>query len=366
MKTLLKEKKITNEYRILIFQYIPITFVVILLFLMLLKFPQITTKGISNGIELCFSAIIPSLYPFMVLSSFFVNYNLCDFFEKIFTIPCRKIFSLNGKCAPVILFSMISGLPVGGKMTLNLYEKGLITQNEGKRLLLFCICPGPAFIITTVGYGMLNSKRAGLLIFVSVIAANIFVGIFSRFFADKDIKYYENTKPQLNTFSESLVKSVNEGSINMLIVCAWVILFSCLINMIDNFSISSGSKMFLYGILEITNGCYFTSSSVPIPIISGIIAFSGICGHFQIMSAMVKLRLKYKYFLASRVVAMGVSVLICNMLIKIFPITEDVLFIGNKPQYFDTGISKTTSFCMLVMCVLFLIGDSFKIKLNKA
>ncbi len=366
MKNYIRINEHINKYKLLLFQYIPVTFLVFTLFFMLLKFPSITSKGISEGIDLCLSALVPTLYPFMILCSFFVNSNLCEICEKVLEKITYHIFRLSGKCAVVIFLSMIAGLPIGGKMTASLYENGKITRNEGQRLLLFCICPGPAFVISTVGYYMLGSKKAGVIIYFSVVLSNLITGFISRFFTSKDkIRCEEKYSFEGTSLSTALVKSVSEGSLNMLLVCAWVVLFSCLSSFIGILPLSEGVKLFLYSILEITNGCSFASGKVSLPVISGIITFAGLCGHFQIMSAVLKLKLKIKHFLTARIINSALSVIICHFMLQIFPITDEVFAFGVRPENIMSGVSKSISVCMIVSCVLFLLGDNFKIKIGK-
>lgn len=366
MKSIIKINEHIKEYRVLFFQYIPVAFLVFTLFFMLLKFPLVTSKGISSGIDLCLSTLVPTLYPFMILCSFFVNSGLCDICENIFGKITYFIFRLSGKCAVVIFLSMIAGLPVGGKMTLSLYENGKITRNEGQRLLLFCICPGPAFVISTVGFYMLGSEKAGIIIYFSIILSNLITGFISRFFTSKaEVRCEKKASFQEGGLSSALVKSVSEGSFNMLLVCAWVVLFSCLAGVIDIFPFSDGVKLFLYSILEITNGCFYASGKVALPIISGIIAFAGLCGHFQIMSAVLRLKLKIKHFLTARIINSALAIIICHFMLQLFPITGEVFALGVKPESIVSGVSKSISVCMIASCVLFLLGDNFKIKIGR-
>lgn len=366
MKNFARINEHITKYKLLFFQYIPVTFLVFTLFFMLLKFPLVTSKGISNGIELCLSSLVPTLYPFMILCSFFINSNLCDICEKALSKITYYVFRLSGKCAVVIFLSMIAGLPIGGKMTAGLYENDKITRNEGQRLLLFCICPGPAFVISTVGFYMLGSKKAGLIIYFSVVLSNLITGFISRFFTNKNnVHREEKFSFQGTNFSAALVKSVSEGSLNMLIVCAWVVLFSCLCGIIDIFPFSESAKIFLYGTLEITNGCSYASGKVELPVICGIITFAGLCGHFQIMSAVLKLKLKIKYFLTARIINSSLAVIICHFLLQIFPLAGEVFAFGTRPQNVTSGVSKSISVCMVVSCVLFLLGDNFKIKIGR-
>ena len=48
--------------------------------------PEITRKGVSNGLSICGSIIIPSLFPFMVISSFLVESGAQKFWERYLSI----------------------------------------------------------------------------------------------------------------------------------------------------------------------------------------------------------------------------------------------------------------------------------------
>ncbi len=348
------------------FRYLVAIFIICFISFMLLRFPETAGQGISDGIDICLGTLIPSLYPFMIVSSLIINMNIFRFFDRHFSKITKLIFALPGKCLGVIFMSLIGGFPIGGKMTKDLYESGEISRSQAKRLLMFCVNPGPAFAISSVGFYMLGSKKIGLIIYLSLIISSLTVGILSRFVVEEDNSYFTQ-KLDFNTssFSDSLVKSVSSGSVSMLSVCAWVITFSCINRLIEITPLSAGFKFFLYCILEVTNGCLSSCGNLPIPIIAGIISFAGFCTHFQIMSAINTVKLKYKHFLACRIFSGALTVIICNFALKLFPVSYDVFSMGTLPQQATFGKSAGVSIGMLAMCGIFLIGDSFYIKIKK-
>lgn len=365
MSTYKKISLYIKENRYFVFRYIPLSFIVFIIAFMLLMYPETAAQGITDGVDICLGALVPSLYPFMVLSAFVVNSNLLSGFSKALNPVMQFLFALPGDCVGTVLMSVTGGFPVGGKMVQALYESGKITDLQAQRLLLFCVNPGPAFVISTVGLYMLGSKYVGTVLFLTLIISTFIMAILSRFFCSNGGSYLYNEKKENSTsISQALVNSVSQGSLNILSVCAWVLLFSCIGQLIDMLPFSDEFKFFSCCISEVTNACLCACGIFPLPIIAGIIAFGGICVHCQIMSAVVKVKLKLKYFLAARVLNAGIAVVVCQALLYIFPVTQQTVALGTKPDNLSS-VSAPVSICMLISCVLFLLGDSFKLKLRK-
>lgn len=348
-----------------IISFLPLTFIIFFIAFMLLRFPETASQGITDGVDLSIGILIPSLYPFMILSTFITETGIFqktpDFIDKL----AEKLFALNGSCIYVIVLSLVGGLPMGCKMTSELYEKGKITANQGQRLMMFCYCCGPAFTISSVGMYILGSKSAGAILFASLVLSSLTVGILSRIFNNADSKKsYIKSDSQQQTLSVSLVKSVSQGSSAMLNICAWVILFSCINRLVEILPINDQLRIFSYSVLEVTNAVYALSGKMSLPIIAGVIGFGGLCGHCQVMPYLLKLKLKYKYFITSRIVSGALAVIYCEALMKIIPVSYQVFSIGTRPPRTDLTASSILSISMLFLAGLFLIGDSTIIKIK--
>ena len=308
------------------------------------------------------------LYPFLVVSSLITETNICDKLTAPFGKATKLLFNLDSKCLSAIVMSMVGGMPVGCKMACELYENGSISFSQSRRLMLFCFCCGPAFSISSVGIFMLSSKSAGIVIYASLVISALIVGILSRFFEDED-NIYHNTvsKTDSKVFSVNLVKSVSSGTTAMVGICSWVILFSCINRLVEIMPFSDAGKYFFYCILEVTNGARISAGYLKLPLIAGIISFGGICAHCQVMPYLVKVRMKYKHFLVSRIISGALSVIICNLLLEIFPVTYDVFAMGTLPNETATAKSASVSIAMMFMAGLFLIGDStvFQLRAKK-
>ena len=154
---------------------------VLLCLVFMFKFPDTVTSGVTEGLKVCFYIILPSLFPFMVLSTYIIKSNLFEFAYKFLTPVSKFLFRQPACAVPVIIMSMIGGFPVGIKMIGNLLRENSITPKQAQRLCIFCMNGGPAFIITAVGVNMLGSAKAGVIMFVSLCLSSLIIGIFTRF-----------------------------------------------------------------------------------------------------------------------------------------------------------------------------------------
>ena len=153
----------------------------------LIAFPKAVSDGIITGLENSVNLLVPSLFPFMVLSSFMIRSNAYEYIGKIF-FPVAKIFRLPKSAVSAVVLSFIGGFPVGAKCVKLLYENRKINENEAERMMYFCVCSGPAFLITAVGAMMMGNVMSGVVLYVSQIISGLILGTISGFFRKDDIE----------------------------------------------------------------------------------------------------------------------------------------------------------------------------------
>ncbi len=363
-KTALTEK--INKSHLFALRYILCAFAVFTVAFILLKFPSYSADGVKKGTDICFNSLIPGLYPFMILTNIFISSKLAETRIPIFEGICRAVFRLPGCCASVIVFSLVGGLPIGAKMSAELYGRGLISREQWGRMMCFCVNPGPAFVIYVVGLSALGSEKTGAVIYISLVFASLLTGFLSRFFGSDTETYITVPVAEKETENGSLAeRAVIKSSKSLLAICSWVVAFSCLCEVIVNLDLSEGMSSFLLCITEMTRGSLVAAENYPVPIVAAVIGFSGICGHFQLMGEIGKAGLKYKHFLISRIINSGLSALICGMLLKLFPVAQETFAVGVKPGTKETSGSFFLSLLMIIMAVLFVLGDDYRISRKK-
>ena len=150
--------------------------------LALLVDPQSAMKAARSGLALCGNVIIPSLFPFFVLSSLVVDLGLAGYLGRLLERVMRPLFRVNGACASALALGFIGGYPVGARTAISLYQSGMCSRTEAQRLLAFCNNSGPAFILGVVGAGVFASSRVGVLLCLAHALASVCVGVLFRFY----------------------------------------------------------------------------------------------------------------------------------------------------------------------------------------
>lgn len=327
---------------------------------MMFRFPSAIKEGVNEGLNICLYTIIPSLFPFITLSTYIVKSDVLSPFYRLFSLPVKVLFKQPACCVSVITMSLIGGFPVGIKMTNDLYKKGQITKEQAQRLCLFCMNAGPAFIITAVGINMLGNAKAGIIIYCSLCISALISGVISSFIADKncDTKKMENEKPlQLSSLSASVTDSLH----CIFGICAWIVLFSSITKCLETFNISDSAYMYISSFLEVTKGCSIVAKNLSLPLITCIIGFGGICVHCQVLEYLKSIGIKYSYFFISRVLN-GVSAgIITYIILLFFPVEIDVFSNSDKIISYSFSFSYSAFFVVIFMCVIMV----FDIDRNK-
>ena len=120
-----------------------------LIFLILLVIFQLEfSNSVASSLDLCLKSVIPALFPFLIVSYIITETSIPN---NYFTLFLSKLFNISPQSVPAYISGILCGYPIGGKMALELFEKGKIGKNEKDRLLIFANNSGPGFIIGMVG-----------------------------------------------------------------------------------------------------------------------------------------------------------------------------------------------------------------------
>ena len=219
----------------------------------ILIFSESCSKGALNGISLCLSVLVPSLFPFMAASSFIVKSGLAQKIGKPLGKITQALFGLSGSFAPFILLSVLGGYPVGAKCISELAKDGAVSQKEAEKAALFTVCAGPGFIINFVGQSLYNSKIIGVIILFSQIISVILLGIIINLFDRSKCKDCccdkESSKPC--SVGTAVVESALDSSKGILGICAFVVLFSAFIEIIWQIISDNSAENMLCCLLEV-------------------------------------------------------------------------------------------------------------------
>lgn len=333
-----------------------------------LLYPKQTAKSVEEGLELCLKTVIPSLFPFMVLSGIFTSSVFCEKLSRLLGKATGFIFKLSPFCSAAILLSAVGGYPLGAFTARRLFENGEISQNDFKKLLLFAVLPSPSFAVGAVGSAMLGSKNAGFLIYVSSLLSSFVLGIFSRITVFKSTVSEPFQKlPEQKTDILSLISSsVEKSGHSMLFICFSILFFSAVLSVADSFFPSDLEKMLCAALLEVTCGCKRLCGEFSLPVIAGVVGWGGFCTHFQIMNEVALSGLSPVVFLSFRLLHGALSSVFCLALLKIFPVAcETFAHDSAQSVSYSSGSSLAFSLCLVAMSVLLLLGNNFALNGRK-
>lgn len=340
----------------------------------ILVFPGAAGDGARNGLSFCGEILIPSIFPFMVLSSFVVKSGLSNAISKMLDPITRRLFCLPGCTGATIVIGMIGGYPAGARGIKALLERGEISPSQAERMLSFSVGAGPAFVITVVGSGLLGSSQSGLILFASQCIAAILIGILSGFLARRKGETCEKggrSPAQKCDISTALVESSADSTSGMINMCAFVVLFSAVLNIIIQSGLGDAITGFLMALgvpqstaaslipilLEVTSGCTNAANLGASPfLISFALGWAGACVHFQISASLTNVtfsRMKFTFYrLLHGLFAAAVSYLGFSL----FPEAAEVLSTTAKPLSAGFAATASGSVMLILVCALFVLS----------
>ena len=122
----------------------------LLLFFCLLIFPARTFFYACEGVNLWFHTILPSLLPFLILTSLLLETGAARRISARAEVFFQTVFGLSPAGFYALFLGLFCGFPMGARITAQLYEAEEIDRNEACYLLTFCSSPSPAFLSSYV------------------------------------------------------------------------------------------------------------------------------------------------------------------------------------------------------------------------
>ncbi len=314
----------------------------------LMCWPQQSMEATRTGLQLCYNVILPSLFPFFVLSGLVVELGLAGYVGRVLEPLMRPLFRLPGACACAVALGLIGGYPVGARTAINLYENGLCSKTEAERLLAFCNNSGPAFVLGVVGAGVFADSRVGVLLYLAHAAACLCIGVLFRFYkANEGVgsgggRLNIETRRLSTAFTES-IKNAFSGTLN---ICAFVVFFTVVLRMLEvsgvlpvlAYRLSTWLAPFgmterwgqrlLTGVLELSSGVWSLTGEGALPGRMSMAAFmlgwAGLSVHCQVLSFLGGSGLSARTYLVGKALHGGLSALFAAGLTHLLPLQAPV------------------------------------------
>ena len=334
---------------------------------MLLKWPAAAATGVSRGLSLCTAVLIPSLFPFLILSAFTVKAGVFDYIGTRLRRPVKWLFGLPGCAAGAVIIGWIGGYPAGAATIAQLLDRDAVTPQEGRRMLRFCVSAGPAFTVGAVGAGMLGSRQFGLMLWAAQTAAALLIGLVWRGCPQND--RVSSLPPAHESVGTALVDAVSAACRSLLTVCGFAVLFTTLLTLAEPY-LAGWQRVALPIIGEVSSGCL---KAVAIgggwtPFWIGFaVGWGGLSVHCQISAILRQYRLVDRSFFAARLIHGLLTGGLMTLLIHIWPIPLATAAIASDVRVLSGNAVTTVSLlCLCAMVLAMVDGRETKIKLRVA
>ncbi|MBQ6830552.1 MAG: hypothetical protein IJO59_05475 [Clostridia bacterium] len=322
----------------------------------LLAWPHAAAAGIRRGLSVCGGVLIPSLFPFLVLSHFLIRSGVAAALGRRLSPVTRVLFGVSGAAAPIVLLSLIGGYPTGATAVAAAYRNGALAKEEARHLLRFCVCGGPAFIVGAVGTGLVGNTRFGWILFAAHLLAALVIGAIggpSR----RSITPSSVSTPTVSP-AAALVGAVTAACETSLSVCGFVLTFSALLSLADACGLSALLGRFavwLPCLLEVSSGCAAACTHPAAPLILGFaLGFGGLSVHCQAAAALYGTDLMSPSFFTARLAHGLLGALFSFGLCLLVPHSLPT-FGGSAPTVQPVAVSVPLSAVLFLLCGIWML-----------
>lgn len=246
--------------------------------------------GAGQGVELCLKTVIPSLFPFFLLSNVLTSAFLGSSLPLL--RPIGWLCGIPKGAESLLVSGFLGGYPVGAQSIAAAYRAGQLPKGEAERLLAFCNNAGPAFL-----FGMAASLFPRQWMAWALWGIHISGALFTALLIPR-----EDTAPvALSPGKPLTIAAALQASLRiMATVCGWVVLFRVLIAFLNRWVLwmfPVAAQVAVTGLLELSNGCCaltaVSSLTTRFLLCSGMLAFGGLCVTMQTVSVTAGLSLRY-------------------------------------------------------------------------
>lgn len=296
-------------------------------------------EGATAGIDLCLRTVIPSLFPFIFLTTI-----LLPTIGRIGLLhPVGRLCGVPTGLESILLIGFLGGYPIGAQVITASWKKKRIATIDARRMLGFCSNAGPSFLFG-MGTTLFNSTGYIWMIWFVHILSAIFVGML--------LPNKRNSSGSVQT--QEPVTSIAALKISiqaMSKICGWVILFKVLLTFLNSWILCLCPdiiRALATGFIELSNGILICkqidSVGLRMIIIATIIGFGGICVLLQTQS--VADNLGIGYYFPGKVLQSLISFLLAYILqLIVLPSQHKIIL----------PISYIIGACLSIILVLFCL-----------
>ncbi len=317
---------------------LPACLIINLLIICMIAQPRRYISSVSEGFSLFINNVAPSLLPFFIFTRLLTALG----WSQLISQPFTKLVYHTYHCPPVAgyvaIMSLMSGYPIGAKLTSDLYLQGIITEKDAKKITTFASTSGPIFVIGAVGAMIFNDAKFGYILYFSHALGAIINGIFYR---GKKTELSVALLPSLQKSQNILSETLTNSIISLALVGAYIALFSMIIDIIFDLKLVAIlsyplqflltlchqppqlAEGFIVGLFEITKGLKMLSQSgitpsCVLPYASALLSFGGVCIALQSMTFLKDCKISFGYYVLTKTTQATITFALSLLAVIIF------------------------------------------------
>lgn len=269
----------------------------------------------NNVISIVLNNLLPSLLPFMILTSLCLNLGVLDIFSYFIQKPFYYLFHLTPMMSSLYFVSFFCGYPTNIKIIKEAYELHYITLNELQHLLHIASFASISFIFVSL------KNPYCLIIYISHLLPSLIMALFYHHppcFIDFHEAMTSLKKPHLS-FVAAFKKSIISSIYAFIFILGYMLVFQFLAYF---FSSLISQQLFIdiiQGVMEFSSGSLkllqYPHTHLIISLISFNLSFSGLSVMMQTDNLLEDIDYSFtKYFKARMIHALS-SFIICFCLL---------------------------------------------------
>lgn len=298
----------------------------------LLCYSSVAAEAVREGLRICGISVIPALFPFFVLTNYFLAVRPSRPPSARTNRFMSACFGLRGACITPLLLSFVGGYPIGVSCTVRLYEDGTLSKREAERLLLFCNNSGPAFFFGVIGSTVLQNVRVGMLLYLSHILAALCCGLILRV-PENERLTIRRVSPAAAQQKRGFLDAVSASCTSLLQISGLILFFSVALALVDAsgllqllehllpFVPKQTLRAMLCGFFELSGGIVrLAPCAHAAELAAFLMGWGGICVHLQAMSFWKPAHLHPKGYFAAKLLHGTLSMLFVRLVLAPTPL----------------------------------------------
>ncbi len=270
------------------------------------------SSAVKSGLELAIGAIVPSLFPFMILADLTAAYTPKD--TGSVGRAFEKLLRIDAAALGAFVIGNLSGAPVGAAMLSSLRINGGMSRDEAERAIAISSGPSLAFTVSGVGAAMWGDAILGALLYLSVMLASLIYALTSRGVPPTHIN--GRTVPK----KFELIKSIESATFTSLRVTGVITAFTVLTYLVQRLEFTESASALIIPLLELGGAAsYLSECALPnaasLILTAFSLGFSGFSIHLQVRSAIADTDIRYSRFLLAKLIIGVLSAAIFSLIL---------------------------------------------------